>query len=462
MLNRKINEYLIEWKSDSNKLPLVIEGARQVGKTTSIRAFAQKNYKTLYELNFFTHPEQMSIFSGSLESDEILFRLSLTFPEKEYVAGSTLIFLDEIQDCPNARTALKFLARDKRFDVIASGSLLGINYKSVPSFPVGYTRTIKMYPLDFEEFLWAMKIRTEIIESLHKCFINRTAVDPYIHESMLRLFSLYIVIGGMPAAVNQFVKERNYAKVRTIQKNILNDYKKDVIKYAEESEKVKIIRCLESVPAQLAKDYKKFQYSVVEKGSGSSKYGGPLLWLKDSDIVSFCNNLSLLESPLSAYSIEKEFKVYMNDNGLLVSMYENDTAKRLMDGELGLFKGAFYENVIATSLLALGHRLFYFSPSDTLEIDFIINYKGAPCLLEVKSGENTKSKSLNAVLNNPKYKVNQAIRLSRKNVGEDGKILSLPLYMIMFLKDETDNSWESNLPDPEKMFEILKKKIEQE
>ena len=237
MLNRKINEYLIEWKSDSNKLPLVIEGARQVGKTTSIRAFAQKNYKTVYELNFFTHPEQMSIFSGSLESDEILFRLSLTFPDKEYVAGSTLIFLDEIQDCPNARTALKFLARDKRFDVIASGSLLGINYKSVPSFPVGYTRTIKMYPLDFEEFLWAMKIRAEIIESLHKCFINRTAVDPYIHESMLRLFSLYIVIGGMPAAVNQFVNERNYAKVRIIQKNILNDYKKDVINMQKNQKK---------------------------------------------------------------------------------------------------------------------------------------------------------------------------------------------------------------------------------
>ena len=459
MLNRKIDEYLKEWKADSDKLPLIIEGARQVGKTTSIRAFAKKNYKTVYELNFFTHPEHVSIFSGSLESDEILFRLSLTFPDIEYVAGSTLIFLDEIQDCPNARTALKFLARDERFDVIASGSLLGINYKSVPSFPVGYTRTIKMYPLDFEEFLWAMKIKAEIIEALHECFINRTAVDSYVHESMLRLFSLYIVIGGMPAAVNQFVKERNYAKVRIIQKNILNDYKKDVIKYTDEAEKVKIIRCLESVPAQLAKGYKKFQYSVVEKGSSSSKYGGALLWLKDSDIISFCNNLSLLESPLSAYSIEKEFKVYMNDNGLLVSMYEDDTAKKLIEGELGIFKGAFYENVIATNLIALGHRLFYFSPSDTLEIDFIINYKGAPCLLEVKSGENTKSKSLNTVLNNPKYKVNQAIRLSRKNVGEEGKILSLPLYMIMFLKDEIDNSWENNLPDPEQLLEALKKQM---
>ena len=218
-------------------------------------------------------------------------------------------------------------------------------------------------------------------------------------------------------------------------------------RYYISSEKTKIVRCLESLPSQLAKDYKKFQYSIVEKGSGVSKYGGSLLWLKDADITTFCHNLSKLEAPLNAYRIENAFKVYMNDNGLLVSMYAPDTAKRIMEGELGLFKGAFYENIIATSLTALNHELFYFSPSDTLEIDFIINFEGQPCPVEVKSGENTKSKSLNTILNTQKYKINQAIRLSRKNVGQEGKILSLPLYMVMFLKNEVDNSWIESLPD---------------
>ena len=212
---------------------------------------------------------------------------------------------------------------------------------------------------------------------------------------------------------------------------------------------------MESIPTQLAKDYKKFQYSIVEKGKGSSKYGGSLLWLKDADIVTFCNNLSLIDSPLKAFAIDNEFKVYMNDNGLLVSMYEDDTAKRIIDGELGIFKGAFYENVIATSLLALNHNLFYFSPSDTLEIDFVIMYQGEPCLVEVKSGDNTKSKSLNTVLDNPRYKVKRAIRLSRKNIGEEGRILSLPLYMIMFLKNEIDTQWNDYVPDVQSIISRL-------
>lgn len=455
MLRRKINDVLLKWKSNPNKLPLVVEGARQVGKTTSILTFANENYKSIYDLNFFLNPDLQYIFSGSLNSDEIIFRLSLTFPDKTMVPGDTLIFLDEIQHCPNARTALKFLAHDNRFDVIASGSLLGINYAEVPSFPVGYTETIKMFPLDFEEFLWAMGIGNKIIDSLYSCFLERRAVDQYTHESMLKFFSLYIVIGGMPAAVNQFTIVRDYNLVNKIHRNILAGYRKDVVKYANESEKNKIIRCMESIPSQLAKDYKKFQYSVVEKGSGTAKYGGALLWLRDAGIVNFCRNLSLLSPPLEAYAIDNEFKVYMNDNGLLVSMYGSDTAKRIMEGELGIFKGAFYENAIANSLLALNHNLFYFSPSDTLEIDFIINFRGEPCLLEVKSGENTKSKSLNTVLNNAKYNIRQSIRLSRKNVGEEGKILSIPLYMVMFLKNEVDNNWSKDLPDINKILAHL-------
>ena len=451
MLRRKIYDYMLNWKENRKNECLIIKGARQVGKTFIIEEFG-KTFNHFFEVNFLLHPELKDIFKGSLDVDDIMMRLSMFFPNAEF-GESTLIFLDEIQHCPNGRTSLKFLAEDERFDVIASGSLLGLNHSEEESFPVGYIETMELFPLDFEEFLWAMGIGEDIIRYLRDCYENRKSVENFIHEIMLKYFTTYMVTGGMPAVVQDYAKYKDYASVLHIQRDIIAGYKKDVVKYAEDNEKARILRTFDSIPSQLSKANKKFQYSVIGQGSRSREYGTALLWLKDAGIISFCKNLSSLQVPLSGFVIGDEFKTYMNDAGLLVSMFEDGTAMKIMQGELGLFKGAFYENVIATSLLALGHRLFYFSPSDTLEIDFIINYKGAPCLLEVKSGENTKSKSLNAVLNNPKYKVNQAIRLSRKNVGEEGKILSLPLYMIMFLKDETDNSWESNLPDPEKMFE---------
>lgn len=455
MLKRKIEDELTKWKNSPSRLPLVIEGARQVGKTTSIEAFAEKNYKTFYSLNFFENPDLMNIFDGPLDSDTILTRLSFAFPSKKISNGSTLLFLDEIQHCPNARTALKFIAKDPRFDVIASGSLLGINFSQIASFPVGYTETIKMYPLDFEEFLWAMNIDEAIISELHTCYKERKPVDTFIHNSMLEYFSLYIVIGGMPAVVSHFCTTRNYSETLKMQRDIVSDYKKDVVRYADEKEKTKIIRCMDSITSQLAKDYKKFQYSVVEKGSSSKKYGGALLWLRDAGIISFCHNLSTIDFPIEAYAIDSEFKVYMNDTGLLVSMYGENTAQRIINGEIGIFKGAFYENIIAVCLSACGQPLYYFSPSDTLEIDFVITYNGKPCIVEVKSGENTKSKSLNTVLSNTKYKVSKAIRFSRNNVGEEGNILSLPLYMAIFLKEETDHSWTSKITSPDEILKHL-------
>lgn len=456
MLRRKIEQELLNWKNNPSKLPLVIEGARQVGKTTSVEDFASRNYKTFYKLNFFETPEFNKIFEGNLSSDAILSRLSFAFPSMTVTEGSTLIFLDEIQHCPNARTALKFMASDSRFDVIASGSLLGINFAQIESLPVGYTQTMKMYPLDFEEFLWAMGIDETVINNLRLCYQERKPVDSFIHNKMLEYFSLYIVIGGMPAVVNSFASTHDYSQALRIQRDIVSDYKKDVVKYAESKEKTKIIRCMDSITSQLAKDYKKFQYSVVEKGSSFSKYGGALLWLRDAGIVSFCNNLSKIDFPLEAYSIDNEFKIYMNDTGLLVSMYGGNTAQKIMEGDIGIFKGAFYENIMAICLSECGHKLFYFSPSDTLEIDFVIIYKGKPCIVEVKSGENTKSKSLNTVLSTPKYNVSSAIRLSRKNIGEEGNILSLPLYMAMFLKEETNCSWTSSITSPEEVKNHLK------
>lgn len=436
MLRRKIEETFIKWRNTEDRLPLIVEGARQVGKTTSILNFAAKNYETVYSINFFEHPHLSRIFNDSLDSNTILTRLSLEFPNLNLKEGSTLIFLDEIQHCPNARTALKFLAKDKRFDVIATGSLLGLYFSEIESIPVGYTETIQMHPLDFEEFLWALGISENIIDGLRNCYMNILPVDSFIHEAMLNYFSTYMVIGGMPKAVDSFAKNRNFALVDKIQQGIIEDYRKDVIKYAEDKEKGKILRTMESIPTQLAKDYKKFQYSVVEKGARASKYALSLDWLRDASIVSFCRNLSRLEPPLEAYAINNEFKVYMDDNGLLVSMYGGDTANRIINGESGVYKGAIFENIVAGCLKRLGHELYYFSPSQSLEIDFVIMHKGKPCLVEVKSGDNNKSKSLKTVLTTPKYGIDQAIRLSRRNVGEEGGILSLPLYMVMFIEKD--------------------------
>ena len=440
MLKRKITERLCLWKSTPSHLPLLIDGARQVGKTTAVREFARTNYDTVYEINFFREPHLSSIFAGSLSASSILANLSVAFPEKKMKEGRTLIFLDEIQHCPNGRTALKFLSEDPRFDVIASGSLLGISHSSETSLPVGYVQKEELYPLDFEEFLWAMGIGEDIIGYLHDCFLQRKAVDEFIHSQMLTYFMTYLIVGGMPAVVASYAKAHDYSEVLRMQKDIVDGYRQDAVKYAPVDEKAKILRTFDSVPSQLARDYKKFQYSGVVKGARARSYGGALLWLKDAGVVSFCHNLSLLQPPLSGFAIENEFKVYMNDTGLLVSMYESGTAMRIMQGEIGMFKGALYENIIAQSLVSQSFPLFYFSPSDSLEIDFVIMYDGEPCLVEVKSGENKRSKSLMTVLANDRYGVKRAIRLSRNNTGDDGRIISLPLYMMMFVSPDN--------PDP--------------
>lgn len=441
MLKRKIDDRFTSWKNNPDHLPLVVEGARQVGKTTSIETFAQKTYKTFYNLNFFSDPGLMTIFDGALDPESIITRITLAFPSQKYVPGSTLILLDEIQHCPNARTALKFLAKHSDFDVIASGSLLGISLSDETSLPVGYTETVKMHPLDFEEFLWATDISEKVISELKSCFHDRRPVDDYVHQRMLDYFAMYTVVGGMPAIVASFAKDRDYSKVLRMQRGIVADYRKDAVKYAEGSEKVKVVRCLDSIPAQLAKANKKFQYSVVEKKASSRKYGDSLIWLEDAGIVNLCRNLSRIDSPLAGFAKDNEFKLYFNDTGLLISMYEDGTARRIVEGEMGIHKGAIYENIVASALASQDIPLFYFAPSDTLEIDFVINFRGRPCLVEVKSGENTKSKSLNTVLGNLKYNVDQAIRLSRKNVGEDGGIIALPLYMVTFLKQTDDCGW---------------------
>lgn len=434
MLKRKIDEKIAEWKSRKYKMPLLISGARQVGKTTSIKEFAAQNYATTYELNFVEQKSLASIFDGDLDADTILRKLRFKFPTRRLVQGNTVLFLDEIQECPNAYAALKFLKNDPRFDVIASGSLLGINFKEVISVPVGNTEDLEMRSLDFEEFLWAMGIGEDIIDELRSRLEDRKPVDPILHKTMLELFRTFMVVGGMPSPVAAYAAQQDYSRVLSLQKWLNSGYLKDVVKYAAPAEKPKILLCLSSMTSQLAKEHRKFQYSVVEKGAGERKYGGSLVWLHDAGLVSFCHNISKPEMPLESFKIGKEFKVYMKDTGLLVSMYGNSAADMIMSESPGIARGGIYENVIAECLSKNGHELRYFSPSSQLEIDFMMELGGKLCAVEVKGGENTKSKALASVLDGEKYKVERAIRFSPKNIGDDGVILSLPHYMA-FLVD---------------------------
>ena len=431
MLVRKIYDDLLRWKSRKDKQCLVVKGARQVGKTFIIELFAHKNYKHYTVLNFERNPAYRAIFDGDLYTETIIKQISLRVPGAELVPGETLLFLDEIQSCPRAHTTLKFLSQDGRFDVIATGSLLGINYKEVPSYPVGYVEHLDMYSLDFEEFLWANGLTPGSIADIKEYFDKKKSVPTAMHERMMELFKEYIVIGGMPRAVDEFVTTHNFATVLRIQKAIINDYTDDIAKYAEGSEKAKARACFLSIPKHLSKDYKKFQYSIVERGGTARKFGGSLMWLYDAGIINFCYNLSLPELPLEGNAKSDIFKVYMRDTGLLMAMLEDGSQTDIIDGDLGIYKGAVYENIIADIFGKAGKKLYYFEQNGKLEIDFFIRRDKTATAVEVKSADNTKAKSMESVI--AKYGVKHGIKLSAKNVGGTDAFDSLPLYMAMFL-----------------------------
>lgn len=440
MLKRKITMELLAWKNDPEKLCLMVNGARQVGKSTTIQEFCKVHYTHFIEMNFIENEEYLQIFDGALDKNTILKQITLFFPEIELVPNETVIFFDEIQHCPRAITALKFLAKDERFDIIASGSMLGILYKSrsadrkamdIPSVPVGFINHIEMHSIDFEEFLWANKIKQETIDDVKNYYLSKKPVPSAMHNKLLELFREYIVVGGMPQVVQNFVIHRNFGNVIKIQRNIIEDYKKDITQYAEGNDKAKIRDCFLSIPNQLAKKYKKFQYSVVEKGEGARKYAGAIRWLIDAKIVVRCDNLSVPELPLAGNVKDGEFKIYMRDTGLLVAMLEEGSQKNIINNDLKIYKGAIYENIIADIFTKSGKSLFYYARDNKFEIDFIERLDDVATAIEVKSGDNTKSWSTKTIVG--KYDIKRGIKLATKNVGESDDILTLPIYMAMFL-----------------------------
>ena len=437
MLKRKIELRLIEWKNTPNRKPLIIKGCRQCGKTYSVLDFAKKNYTHVVYLNFFQNPDYASVFAGSLEIDHIVMMLSaLLGKEAVFKPGETVLVLDEIQDCPEARTALKFFRDDGRYDVIGTGSLLGVKgYGKEPkSVPVGAETVIDMYPLDFEEFLWANGIEVPVIEMLKKHLEEESPVPEALHNRLRQLMLQYAVVGGMPDAVQTFVDTKQMDEVLSIQRDIVRSYEDDMVKYADKKDKSRIKECFQSIPKQLAKENKKFQYSVVRKGSTASKYAGSLQWIEDAGIISRCYNLSITELPLDGNADKDTFKVYMRDMGLFVSMLEDGTQYDILQGNLFGYKGAIFENLIADIFSKMGRRLYYYHKDSGMEVDFVIRFKGECVPVEVKAVSGNV-KSTKTILHHPeKYHVYHAIKLGDYNVGRNGQILTLPLYMAFLLR----------------------------
>lgn len=437
MLRRKINENLKIWKNSPNHKPLIIKGCRQCGKTHSVLEFAKNNYENFVYLNFFENKDYAAIFSGSLEINHLVMMISAMVPTAKFIPGKTVIILDEIQECPEARTALKFFKEDGRYDVIGTGSLLGIKGYSekARSIPVGSETVITMYPLDFEEFLWANDIGNEIIEYLKTCLVNTSVIPEPLHKRLYELLLQYTVVGGMPEVVQHFVNTKQINEVWQLQQSIINSYADDMVKYAEKKDKSLIKECFFSIPQQLSKENKKFQYSLITNRGTADKFAGSLQWIEDAGIISRCYNLNKTELPLSGNANKNVFKVYMCDTGLFVSMLEQGTAADILQGNLLGYKGAIFENLAADILIKMGRSLYYFRKDSGIEVAFFIRYHGECIPLEIKA-QNGNIKSTKTLLKHPEiYHIKQAIKLGNYNIGKNEYFLTLPLYMLFLLTD---------------------------
>jgi len=439
MLKRKFIETLKQWKNTKKKECLLVNGARQVGKTFIIDVFGRENYQSYIYLNLFKNPEYKQIFEGELEPTEIYKRISLLVKNVKFIEGDTLIFIDEIQACSKARTALKFLALDDKYDIVASGSLLGLHYNKPSqekadeiSIPVGYEREVEMHSLDFEEFLWATGVSESAVENLKEFYEQKKAMSDTIKDLYQNKLREYLVVGGMPAVVNAFVETSNFQEAFKVQQKIFKAYEDDIQHYATNTERPKIRACYYSIPRQLAKEYSKFQYKTVEKNGNAKKYGNALDWLVDAGLIKRVHNVSLPEMPLKAYEQPENFKVYVTDIGLATHQFGFETQSALLRKELkGHAKGGIYENLIFDILHKRGLALNYYKNGEnTQEIEFVFERSGEVVPVEVKS-RNGLTTSMNEFIK--KYSPTLAIKLIDGNVGVDGNKVSLPQFMAMFL-----------------------------
>lgn len=445
-LRRKFDTLLQQWKKRENRLPLIIKGARQVGKTETIRHFADESYANFIEINFVERPEFKEIIRDGFSVDALIRNISIIDPKLRFIPDNTLLFFDELQEFPEIATALKFFAQDGRFDVICSGSLLGIQVKRVKSYSVGFQETETMYSLDFEEFLWGCGYQDTQLDGLLEPIITRNPFGKAVKDTMDRHFLDYCVTGGMPDVLETYFANGTFENVPQTQRRILEDYRIDIRKYAEGLDPVRIQMVFDSIPAQLAKENRKFQWSVVSKGTTRRDYWGCVEWLEDAGVVNKCKRLDIPELPLGAHLDNDAFKLYLCDSGLLLSMLEKEIQEDVrIRRNLGTWKGGLFENIAGEALIKAGIPLAYFKrENSTLEMDFLTRSTDSIIPIEIKA-ENNRSKSLRMLIDSKTYKdIHWGIKLVNGNVGFENGILTIPQWCAFKLPEIISNFDSSN------------------
>ena len=435
-LKRKIDDYLIEWKKNPNKLPLIVKGARQIGKTNAIRYFGEKNYKVFLEINFVLNPEFKTIFDKSFSVNEIIKEITLRRPELEIIPNETLIFFDEMQECVSTATSLKSFREDGRFDVICSGSLMGINYKKIESNSVGNKEDYTLHSMDFEEFLWAKGYKNSIIDDMLNSMLNLEPLSSTMYDVMMENFKDYMITGGMPAIVSLFFENKNFSGILKMQQQILLDYEEDITKYAEGLDQSKILTVYKNIPVFLGNENKKFQITKIQDGARNREYIGVLNWLDRAGIINVCYCLDQLSLPLKGNYNPNNYRIYFGDTGLLIGSLDDETQADLRKNQnFNTYKGAIYENVVADMLVKQGYNLyFYKNEKGTLEMNFFIRDIDSLIPVEVKANDNSTI-SLNNLIDDKKYKdIKYGIKLCNKNIGFNGKFYTFPYFLTFLLK----------------------------
>lgn len=445
-LTRKIDFFLSKWKNNNEKFPLIVKGARQIGKTESINHFAKNNYQSIVAINFALQKQYKGIFDDGFEVDTILKNISLINPDFEFPIGKTLIFFDEIQDCINCATSLKSFKIDNRFDVICSGSLMGINYNEIESNSVGYKEDYEMYSLDFEEYLWAKGYKPAQIENLYEKLKTTTPLSDTEYKVMLENFKEYMVLGGMPAVVFTFIKQKHYSGTLNLQRQLLLDYEEDITKYAHGLDKGKILDIYRKIPVFLGKDNKKFQISKVRSNARNRDYVGTVEWLKNAGIINVCYCMSAPELPLRGNYNPDNYKIYFRDTGLLIGSLDEEVQQDLRSNKnFNTYKGALYENIVGDMLVKQGYELyFYRNEKGTVEMDFFVRDADSLIPIEVKAND-ASTPSLNALITKSTYEdIKYGIKLANKNIGFNGKFYTIPYFLTFmlkrFLKEKTNES----------------------
>lgn len=436
LLRRKVDAYLIDWKNNPDRKPLIVKGARQVGKTFSVELFANQNYKSVIKINFVEQTKYRNIFDDGFEVDAILKNISLLNPDFKFIPGDTIFFFDELQACPNCATSLKFFKLDGRFDVICSGSLMGINYKEIESNSVGYKEDYEMHSMDFEEFLWAKGYSDEFVEELYGHMYNLEPLSALQMDVMLELFRDYVIIGGMPEVVDTYIKNKNFSGTLGIQKQLLKDYEEDITKYVDGLDKAKVKAVYNHISTFLAKENKRFQITKIARNARNRDYIGCVEWLADAGIINVCYCMNHPELPLKGNYDPKLYKIYFKDTGLLIASLDEEAQEDLRANKnLGTYKGAIYENIVGDMLVKQGYQLYYYSNDrPVIEMDFFVRDADSLIPVEVKANDGA-TPSLNNLLKESKFPdIKYGIKLGYKNIGYNGKFYTFPYFLTFLMK----------------------------